>query len=80
MEHNKYFEILVCLQLLFPLMLFAQQPWQQDLDAYYQLEDFDSPISQSEYETLEFLHQHPININTATQETLQQIPFLTENK
>lgn len=80
MEHNKYFEILVCLQLLFPLMLFAQQPWQQDLDAYYQLEDFDSPISQSEYETLEFLFQHPININTATQETLQQIPFLTEKQ
>ncbi len=80
MAHSKYSWILACLQLLFPLMLFAQQPWQQDLDDYYQLEDLDSPLSQSEYETLEFLHQHPININTATQETLQQIPFLTEKQ
>lgn len=81
---NYKWRIIAFWMLLLPLFLFAQQQhsqsWQQDLDTYIETEDLDSPISESQYESLEFLHQHPININTATQEILQQIPFLTDKQ
>ena len=54
--------------------------WQEDFDAFSEVEDFDSENWQDLFETLDQLHQNPIDINEATMEDLQQIPFLTDKQ
>ena len=58
----------------------TERSWIDDFDAFSEVEDFDNENWQDIYETLEHLHQNPININEATQEELQQIPFLTDKQ
>ncbi|MDO5447496.1 MAG: helix-hairpin-helix domain-containing protein, partial [Prevotellaceae bacterium] len=58
----------------------VQHTWQDDFDAFSEVEDFDNENWQDVYDVLEHLSKNPIPINTATKEDLQQIPFLTEKQ
>lgn len=51
------------------------QSWQTYL---YEISDYeDNTLSEDDYETLCYMEEHPLNINTATQKDLEQLPFLT---
>ena len=75
--------ILACVFLMQGQFLFAQT-------SSYTWQDFVDEISDDEYaeeqgwtehmEELSMLVAHPIDLNTATQEQLQQLPFLTEQQ
>lgn len=52
-------------------------PWQQYLDQLSEMEEFEN-ISWEDYEeVLAEYAEHPMNLNTATKEDLEQFPFLT---
>ena len=54
--------------------------WHQLLETMSQTEDFEN-LSWEDYEQdLEELAQHPINLNTATREDLERLPFLTASQ
>lgn len=55
----------------------ATQPWQQYLEDLSETEDFEGMTWETYEEELEELAEHPININTATTEDLQRLPFLS---
>lgn len=59
-------------------LLFAQKnrPWQVYLEGLNGTEDFESTNWEQYEELLSDLAEHPININTATREDLEQLPFL----
>ncbi len=48
--------------------------------SYFSLEDFDSDTWQGVYESLVNLYRHPMNINEASVEDLQVLPFLSEQQ
>lgn len=53
------------------------RPWQQYLDQLAETEDFEN-VSWEEYEeVLSEYAEHPINLNVATREDLEQLPFLS---
>lgn len=55
-------------------------PWQQLLQDISQQEDFES-VNWEDYEDeLEEYAQHPINLNTATREDLERLPFLSASQ
>lgn len=68
---------------LMPVMVLAQKeitaatPWQQYLDQLSDVEDFEDQSWEEYEDVLNELAEHPININTATTEDLQRLPFLT---
>lgn len=62
------------------LSLHAQNEWQNLLEEISQSEDFESTNWEDYEEELEELAQHPINLNTATREDLEQLPFLTPSQ
>ena len=72
--------LFVCLM---PVMVLAQKeitaatPWQQYLDQLSDVEDFEDQSWEEYEDVLNELAEHPININTATTEDLQRLPFLT---
>lgn len=72
--------LFVCLM---PVMVLAQKeitaatPWQQYLDQLSDVEDFEEQSWEEYEDVLNELAEHPININTATTEDLQRLPFLT---
>lgn len=55
---------------------YAQQPWEQYLDMQTDIEDVEGIGYEPIYETLCELAEHPMDINTATREDLEQLPFL----
>lgn len=55
-------------------------PWQQLLQNISQLEDFESTHWEDYEQELEDYAQHPINLNTATREDLERLPFLTPSQ
>ena len=57
--------------------LSASPPWQQLLSDLSASEDFEHVAWQDYEEDLEEMAQHPVNLNTATREELERIPFLT---
>ena len=67
---------------LMPVMVLAQKeitaatPWQQYLDQLSDVEDFEDQSWEEYEDVLNELAEHPININTATTEDLQRLPFL----
>lgn len=71
--------LLFALLCLFLLPAVAQQPlsweqlWQETVDA----EDFDEAALEDAYERMAQLAQNPLDINAATREELEQLPFLT---
>ena len=55
-------------------------PWQELLQDISEQEDFES-VNWEDYEQeLEDYAQHPINLNTATREDLERLPFLTASQ
>ena len=57
--------------------LSASPPWQQLLSDLSASEDFEHVAWQDYEEDLEEMAQHPVNLNTATREELERMPFLT---
>lgn len=51
--------------------------WEQYLIAYGEQEEIDASSWEESYDLLYFLEDNPININTASREDLEQLPFLT---
>ena len=73
--------IIITVMLMFVLGLRAQEKdvhsWEKYLSAVMTAEDMDSEEWQLNYDLLCELEQHPININKATREDLEQLPFLS---
>lgn len=51
--------------------------WRQYLEELSEMEDFESADWEAYEETLQEYAEHPVNINTATREDLERLPFLT---
>ncbi len=60
--------------------LSALPPWQQLLSDLSSSEDFEQVAWQDYEEDLEEMAQHPVNLNTATREELERMPFLTASQ
>ena len=60
--------------------LSASPPWQQLLSDLSASEDFEHVAWQDYEEDLEEMAQHPVNLNTATREELERMPFLTASQ
>lgn len=58
----------------------ASPPWQQLLSDLSSSEDFEHVAWQDYEEDLEEMAQHPVNLNTATREELECMPFLTASQ
>lgn len=71
--------IIIAVEFLSPIHLIAQQrqPWEEYLQQLSETEDFESVSWEDYYDFLSDLTTHPMNINTATREDLEQLPFLT---
>ena len=73
--------IIITAMLMFVLGVRAQEKdvhsWEKYLSAVMTAEDMDSEEWQLNYDLLCELEQHPININKATREDLEQLPFLS---
>ena len=54
--------------------------WEQLLFNLSEMEEYESVVWDNYYDLFEDLQQNPININTATREELEQIPFLTSQE
>ena len=54
-----------------------QRPWEQYLNEVMTIEDAGSTAWEQTYELLCELEQHPLNINHATREQLEELPFLS---
>lgn len=54
--------------------------WENILSELRTDDESESETWEEIFETLADIEQHPININTATREELEQIPFLTEQQ
>lgn len=60
--------------------LSASPLWQQLLSDLSSSEDFEHVAWQDYEEDLEEMAQHPVNLNTATREELERMPFLTASQ
>lgn len=81
---KRHYIILLFLLKLFlldsSLYLYAQKDWQPLLENVSQMEDFECVNWEDYEETLDDYAQHPINLNVATCEDLEQFPFLTASQ
>ena len=55
----------------------AQRPWEEMLASVMTADDMEADSWEDTYELLCQLEQEPIDLNTATREDLEQLPFLT---
>ena len=58
----------------------ASPPWQQLLSELSEMEDFENTAWEDYEEDLEELSQHPMNLNAASREDLERLPFLTTSQ
>mgnify|MGYP000202872933 CR=1 FL=1 len=56
------------------------RPWQEYLMELSEMEDFEQTAWEDYEEELEELAQHPLNLNTATREEMEHLPFLTPSQ
>lgn len=70
---------IVCLWLWLATGVMAQEqrPWEQYLNEVMTAEDAGSTAWEETYELLCELEQHPLNINRASREQLEELPFLS---
>ena len=73
----KKFVLMVLLSLAVHVAYAQQREWEQYLYQLGELEDVESAEWENSFDMLCDLEENPININTATREELEQIPFLT---
>lgn len=73
---------LIILFAFFSLHANGQQKreWEQYLYQISEMNDIESDVWESYYDMLCDMEANPININTATREELEQLPFLTEEE
>ncbi|MCI1596821.1 MAG: helix-hairpin-helix domain-containing protein, partial [Prevotella sp.] len=74
--------LLFVLALSCTLSCYAQKtyPWEHDLSELHQTEDFQNVAFEDDYDELEEIAEHPFNINTASREQLERLPFLTSRQ
>ena len=72
--------VLFFVSTFFVLYSAAQQPqdWVKFYDQLGDIDDVESSAWESTYDILCDLATHPIALNTATRQDLEQIPFLTD--
>ena len=58
----------------------SSRPWQEYLMELSEMEDFEQIAWEDYEEELEELAQHPLNLNTATREEMEHLPFLTPSQ
>jgi hypothetical protein len=71
---------LVGSSLLFHAFSVSAQSWQQLLSELSETEDFEHTSWEDYEEDLEEWAQHPINLNAATREEMERLPFLTPSQ
>lgn len=71
--------VLVCIFALFPFVVNAQEQrdWQRLYDELMVSEEQEGMMNEENYDLLSNLASHPIDLNKATREELEQLPFLT---
>ena len=71
--------LLLVIVLVLGMRVDAQEtrPWERYLNEVMTQEDAESESWENTYEQLCELEQHPLNINSATREQLEALPFLT---
>ena len=80
MKHNLPL-LLICLLTLLPRSAYGDVPeWQSLFIQLSSADELESEGWQEAFDVLSELEQSPININTATREDLQRIPFLTDQQ
>lgn len=68
---------IICLTFAYSPIAAQQHEWEQYLYQLGELEDIESTDMEYCFDMLCDMEKHPININTATREELEQFPFLT---
>lgn len=58
----------------------SSRPWQQWLEELTEMEDFEQTAWEDYEEDLEELAQHQLNLNTATRDDLERLPFLSASQ
>ena len=76
----KAFGILVLLLLTLQAVAQGERPWEQLLANVLTAEDMESGEWEDTYEMLCDLEQQPIDLNTATREELEALPFLSDQQ
>jgi len=73
---------IVSLLLLCSLSVCAQEQgsWEQVWHEVYDAEDTDDDVASDDYERLQQLAEHPINLNNTNRQELEQLPFLSEQQ
>ena len=69
--------ILLALLLLCSVQGHAQEEWQQAFQQLTNLEDAETESWEQDYEMLSELNQQPLDLNSATRDELEALPFLT---
>ncbi len=69
--------VIVALLCLLSVDIFAQDDWQNTLRQWLTIEDMEEDYSEDVMEQLAELAASPINLNQATREQLEALPFLT---
>lgn len=70
--------LIVCITMLLPVYnLFAQEAWEELAEQLINEEDQESFQWDNDFEELSELKENPININTATKDQLERLPFLS---
>ena len=72
--------ILLILVLSFTRVSAQQHEWEQYFNALLSAEDNETEAWEEAFCVLTELEEHPMNINTATREDLERIPFLTDQQ
>lgn len=73
----KHFSLIIFGAFIFMSAYGQQHEWEQYLYQLGELEDIESASWETSFDMLCDLEENPININTATREDLEQLPFLT---
>ena len=69
--------ILLALLLLCSVQGHAQEEWQQTFQQLTNMEDAETESWEQDYEMLSELNQQPLDLNSATRDELEALPFLT---
>ncbi len=78
--HKTIRHIYLLMSLLFPTLCSAQISWNDFVEDYIFNNEENGNQTELIYEQLNELRQHPIDLNTATEEQLLQIPVITEEQ
>ncbi|MBP9983787.1 MAG: helix-hairpin-helix domain-containing protein, partial [Prevotella sp.] len=74
--------ILIITSLNYSTTLYGQneQGWEECYDEIHSIDGQENTNTEADYDVLSELASHPININTATREDLESIPFLSSQQ